>query len=216
MGRFFCLHNLKLCVKVHIRTDSWLSTAYKTLILKTFKNFNLYLTSLSPHRQGYCINETWNVAKQSLYQKMSVCSGKVYAVGGHDGNEHLGSMEVFDPLTNKWMMKASMNTKRYMCPTLPVLVCDVPFLADAEKHPACPAFLGGFQTVLFPGISFLYFGTLCYECTTLLSFFWRSWLLDQGPLLLQLSLHSSIQGLSAVPTKQLGTDELVLWGFCSF
>ncbi|XP_049741738.1 kelch-like protein 8 isoform X2 [Elephas maximus indicus] len=37
---------------------------------------------------------------------------KVYAVGGHDGNEHLGSMEMFDPLTNKWMMKASMNTKR--------------------------------------------------------------------------------------------------------
>ncbi|XP_078257991.1 kelch-like protein 8 isoform X3 [Rhinoraja longicauda] len=38
--------------------------------------------------------------------------GKIYAVGGHDGNEHLGSMEVFDPMTNKWMMKASMNTKR--------------------------------------------------------------------------------------------------------
>lgn len=29
-------------------------------------------------------------------------------------------------------------------------------------------------------------------------------------------LHSGIQGLSAVPSKQLGTDELVLWGFCSF
>lgn len=40
--------------------------------------------------------------------------GKVYAVGGHDGNEHLGNMEMFDPLTNKWMMKASMNTKRYI------------------------------------------------------------------------------------------------------
>ncbi|XP_053196111.1 kelch-like protein 8 [Scomber japonicus] len=38
--------------------------------------------------------------------------GKVYAVGGHDGNEHLGNMEMFDPHTNKWMMKASMNTKR--------------------------------------------------------------------------------------------------------
>lgn len=38
--------------------------------------------------------------------------GKVYAVGGHDGSEHLGNMEMFDPLTNKWMMKASMNTKR--------------------------------------------------------------------------------------------------------
>lgn len=76
---------------------------------------------------------------------MSVCSGKVYAVGGHDGNEHLGSMEVFDPLTNKWMMKASMNTKRYMCPTLQVLVCDVPFLADAEKYLASPAFFWVFS-----------------------------------------------------------------------
>lgn len=44
---------------------------------------------------------------------MSFGVGKVYAVGGHDGNEHLGNMEMFDPLTNKWMMKASMNTKRY-------------------------------------------------------------------------------------------------------
>ncbi|TRZ03805.1 hypothetical protein DNTS_027797 [Danionella cerebrum] len=38
--------------------------------------------------------------------------GKVFAVGGHDGNEHLGSTEMFDPNTNKWMMRASMNTKR--------------------------------------------------------------------------------------------------------
>lgn len=45
--------------------------------------------------------------------KILLClAGKVYAVGGHDGNEHLGSMEMFDPLNNKWMMKASMNTKR--------------------------------------------------------------------------------------------------------
>lgn len=50
---------------------------------------------------------TWNQMKMLLY-----LTGKVYAVGGHDGNEHLGSMEMFDPLTNKWMMKASMNTKR--------------------------------------------------------------------------------------------------------
>lgn len=49
----------------------------------------------------------WSQMKILLY-----LTGKVYAVGGHDGNEHLGSMEMFDPLTNKWMMKASMNTKR--------------------------------------------------------------------------------------------------------
>lgn len=52
----------------------------------------------------------------NLCNQICVClSGRVYAVGGHDGNEHLGSMEVFDPLTNKWMIKASMNTKRYAC-----------------------------------------------------------------------------------------------------
>lgn len=85
---------------------------------------------------------------------MSVCSGKVYAVGGHDGNEHLGSMEVFDPLTNKWMMKASMNTKRYMCPTLQVLVHDVPFLADAEKYLASPAFFWVFSNCSISRIFF--------------------------------------------------------------
>lgn len=52
----------------------------------------------------------WQNAIKMLMFFFSV--GKVYAVGGHDGNEHLGNMEMFDPLTNKWMMKASMNTKR--------------------------------------------------------------------------------------------------------
>lgn len=51
-----------------------------------------------------------------MTEKRGVSIGKVYAVGGHDGSEHLGNMEMFDPLTNKWMMKASMNTKR--CRTL--------------------------------------------------------------------------------------------------
>lgn len=49
---------------------------------------------------------------------MLISLGKVYAVGGHDGNEHLGNMEMFDPFTNKWMMKASMNTKRYIDTTI--------------------------------------------------------------------------------------------------
>ena len=43
---------------------------------------------------------------------VGVLKGLLYAVGGHDGSEHLGNMEMFDPLTNKWMMRASMNTKR--------------------------------------------------------------------------------------------------------
>lgn len=51
-----------------------------------------------------------------MTEKHDVSTGKVYAVGGHDGSEHLGNMEMFDPFTNKWMMKASMNTKRSQTP----------------------------------------------------------------------------------------------------
>ncbi|XP_077984948.1 kelch-like protein 8 [Glandiceps talaboti] len=38
--------------------------------------------------------------------------GKVYAVGGHDGREHLNSLEVFNPQTNRWIMLAPMKTYR--------------------------------------------------------------------------------------------------------
>ena len=37
---------------------------------------------------------------------------KVYAVGGHDGKEHLSSMEAFDSKTNRWKTLASMARKR--------------------------------------------------------------------------------------------------------
>ena len=38
--------------------------------------------------------------------------GKLYAVGGHDGNEHLKSGEVFDPVANKWQSIAPMSKLR--------------------------------------------------------------------------------------------------------
>jgi len=51
-----------------------------------------------------------------------VCAvGKLYAVGGHDGNEHLKSGEVFDPLTNTWQAIAPMSKLRYYCYTVSVL-----------------------------------------------------------------------------------------------
>ena len=40
-------------------------------------------------------------------------SGKLYAIGGHDGYDHLGTGEVFDPLKNAWTPIATMSTKRY-------------------------------------------------------------------------------------------------------
>jgi hypothetical protein len=39
-------------------------------------------------------------------------SGKLYAVGGHDGQNHLNSGEVLDPKTNKWSFLAPMSTPR--------------------------------------------------------------------------------------------------------
>ncbi|CAF0827130.1 unnamed protein product [Adineta steineri] len=45
---------------------------------------------------------------------VGVCAvnGRVYAIGGHDGNVHLNSAEVFDPQTNRWEPLAPMNTWR--------------------------------------------------------------------------------------------------------
>nr|XP_006824451.1 PREDICTED: kelch-like protein 8-like [Saccoglossus kowalevskii] len=42
-------------------------------------------------------------------------NGKVYAVGGHDGREHLNTMEMFDPVKNIWTILSPMKTYRRGC-----------------------------------------------------------------------------------------------------
>uniref|UniRef100_A0A3B1K1E2 Kelch-like family member 8 n=1 Tax=Astyanax mexicanus TaxID=7994 RepID=A0A3B1K1E2_ASTMX len=71
-------------------------------LLDEARNYHLHLSNKSVPDFEYSVRTT----------PRKHTAGKVYAVGGHDGSEHLGNMEMFDPLTNKWMMKASMNTKR--------------------------------------------------------------------------------------------------------
>lgn len=104
----------------------------------------------------------------NLYIKRYVCVlGKVYAVGGHDGNEHLGSMEVFDPLTNKWVMKASMNTRRCVS-------CDPKFLSCSLIHRlllmlknimcVLPLFMFP-NYAIFRNFFFSCLGALCYQTT---------------------------------------------------
>ena len=39
-------------------------------------------------------------------------AGKLYAIGGHDGTDHLNSGEMLDPQTNKWKPIAPMTTLR--------------------------------------------------------------------------------------------------------
>jgi len=38
--------------------------------------------------------------------------GKLYAVGGHDGNQHLNSVECYDPKASKWEYVQPMKTLR--------------------------------------------------------------------------------------------------------
>ncbi|KAK7097908.1 kelch-like protein 8 [Littorina saxatilis] len=60
-------------------------------------------------------NRWFQVAEMNVRRRhVGVCSanGMLYAVGGHDGNEHLNSGEVFNPKTNKWKSIAPMGTLR--------------------------------------------------------------------------------------------------------
>nr|KAG5711643.1 hypothetical protein BaRGS_016825 [Batillaria attramentaria] len=59
--------------------------------------------------------EWFQVAEMNTRRRhVGVCSasGLLYAVGGHDGNEHLNSGEVFNPKSNKWRSIAPMGTLR--------------------------------------------------------------------------------------------------------
>jgi kelch-like protein 8 len=60
-------------------------------------------------------NRWFQVAEMSTRRRhvgVVTVSGKLYAVGGHDGQEHLKSGEVFDPLINKWHPIAAMSKLR--------------------------------------------------------------------------------------------------------
>lgn len=41
-----------------------------------------------------------------------VCSGYLYAVGGHDGVNYLKTVERYDPERNEWTYVASMGARR--------------------------------------------------------------------------------------------------------
>jgi len=43
---------------------------------------------------------------------MHVVSDKLYAVGGYDGQERLNTVEVFDPVINRWNLVKPMLCKR--------------------------------------------------------------------------------------------------------
>lgn len=61
-------------------------------------------------------NNTWfSVASLSTPRRhvaVASLNGYVYAIGGHDGLQHLNSVECFDPVSNQWCEVAAMKTYR--------------------------------------------------------------------------------------------------------
>ena len=43
---------------------------------------------------------------------VAALNGKIYAVGGYDGSSTLNSVEIFDPITNKWSYASPMKVGR--------------------------------------------------------------------------------------------------------
>lgn len=58
----------------------------------------------------------WSVAEQMITTRSrvgtAVMDGKLYAIGGYNGNDRLCSVEMFDPGARKWKEIGSMNCKR--------------------------------------------------------------------------------------------------------
>ncbi|XP_071847394.1 kelch-like protein 8 isoform X2 [Apostichopus japonicus] len=76
-------------------------------------------SSGDPFKSTECFdlrNSRWfSVADMTTKRRhvgVTVANGKVYAVGGFDGKEHLNTMEVFDPHSNKWSPATPMNKCR--------------------------------------------------------------------------------------------------------
>ncbi|KAK5978470.1 Kelch repeat type 1 domain containing protein [Trichostrongylus colubriformis] len=44
---------------------------------------------------------------------MAVVNGRMYALGGHDGDCQLNTVEVYDPEANQWSLHSSMNDRRW-------------------------------------------------------------------------------------------------------
>lgn len=53
-------------------------------------------------------------AMSTVRSRVGVASlhGRLYAIGGYNGNERLATVEAYDSSTNKWSMVASMSRKR--------------------------------------------------------------------------------------------------------
>ncbi|VDP39667.1 unnamed protein product [Soboliphyme baturini] len=63
-----------------------------------------------------CLNNVWFAVSEMNTKRRHVgvvsANGKIFAIGGHNGTEHLNSVEMFDPRLNLWVEKTPMKFKR--------------------------------------------------------------------------------------------------------
>ena len=81
------------------------------------------------------VTEKWSITKPMTTRRsrvgVTVLSGRLYAVGGYDGQSRLNTVEVFDPSSYEWWDVAPMNhRRRYIYMTMCSQTC-------IERPPVC-------------------------------------------------------------------------------
>lgn len=60
--------------------------------------------------------DSWTVVGHMSMRRSGACvnvyDGRIYVVGGHDGPQVLKSVEVYDPLYNRWNHISELNVAR--------------------------------------------------------------------------------------------------------
>ncbi|XP_014672880.1 PREDICTED: kelch-like protein 8 [Priapulus caudatus] len=76
--------------------------------------------SVEPLRSVECYDlrrDKWvnvpDIGSRRRHVGIAAAMGKIYAIGGHNGREHLNSAEVLDPRSGKWMKLSPMASRRW-------------------------------------------------------------------------------------------------------
>jgi len=109
--------------KADMPTPRWgLSTSAvngKIYAIGGYKLNNANLVGLSTVEEYNPATDTWTKKTDMLTPRAtgsaSVVNGKIYVVGGYDGQKVLSTVEEYDPATDTWTRKADMPTAKWCC-----------------------------------------------------------------------------------------------------
>ena len=70
---------------------------------------------MTVERYDFRVNQWQAIAELNSRRRhvgVAALEGKIYAIGGHDGEQHLNTVECYDPMTNKWELVEPMAMRR--------------------------------------------------------------------------------------------------------